>query len=108
MPIRCGIDIVHIPSLVPKLKSEITLRMMFHQVELKNSKLEHLAGVIAAKEAFFKTLGVRPKFLDVEVAYESSGRPYMVVSPEWQKFEEIDVSISHDQDYATAVVILKL
>lgn len=107
----CGIDIVYIPGLKKILKNEQAMKKFFHSEEITENtnedvRIEHLAGVLAAKEAFFKALGVVPKFLEVRVGYESSGRPKLIVSPQWQKFNESDVSISHDKDYAVAVVVL--
>jgi phosphopantetheine--protein transferase-like protein len=107
MNIRCGIDIVYIPALKHKFRDEAVLKKFFHAKELANPKLEHLAGVIAAKEAFFKVLGVIPQFLDVQVVYEAGGRPKLIVAPQWQNFKECDVSISHDNDYAVAVAVLE-
>ena len=107
MALCCGTDIVYIPGITKILRQESILEKFFHASELANSKAEHLAGIIAAKEAFFKALGVVPKFQDVQVAYEASGRPKLIVAPRWQKFRSVDVSISHDQDYATAMVILE-
>jgi phosphopantetheine--protein transferase-like protein len=118
MPIRCGIDIAYIPDMVRLFKDEVVARRFFLPSELMVPELtrqgqktsvsmEHLAGVVAAKEAFFKALGMVPKFLDVEVAYEASGRPKLVVAPKWEKFTSADVSISHDKDYAVAMVILE-
>lgn len=105
---RCGIDLVHIPTLALTLKSMAVMKQFFHAAELDNTQPEHLAGVLAAKEAFFKALGVVPKFQDIQVAYEPSGRPTLLVAPQWQTFASCDVSISHDQDYATAVVLLDI
>ncbi len=106
--IRCGIDIVYIPSLVNRLKDEAVLKKFFHANEVKNGSIEHLAGVVAAKEAFFKALGVIPKFLEVQIGYEPSGRPLIIAAPQWQKhIINSDVSISHDKNYATAVVLLE-
>ncbi len=103
---RCGVDIVYIPALRHKFQNEAVLKKFFHQNEMKNPSLEHLAGIIAAKEAFFKAVGKVPKFLDVQVAYQDGGRPYIVAAPKWQTYKDCDVSISHDQDYAIAMVIL--
>ncbi len=104
MGIRLGTDIVYIPGIARIAASEAALRRIFHPAELGTQSLEHLAGIIAAKEAFFKALGKKPRFLDIEIAHERTGRPYIKAT---QKFHTLDVSISHDKDYATAVVILE-
>ncbi len=105
--VRCGTDIVYIPSVAAKFKNDAILRKFFHAGEIRSGSMEHLAGVLAAKEAFFKALGIVPKFLDIEIKYESGGRPYISAAPQWQSFIRCDVSISHDYDYAVAMVLLE-
>ena len=104
---RCGTDLVYIPALVQAFKDEAVLKKFFHASELGNGSNEHLAGVLAAKEAFFKAMGIVPKFLDIEISYEPNGRPFIKASPKWQKFTQCDISISHDGDYAVAMVVLE-
>lgn len=116
MVVVCGTDIVYIPDMVKLFKDELMLKKFFHADELAGPELttkrrsvsmEHLAGVVAAKEAFFKALGMVPKLHDIQIAYETSGRPKIIVTPEWQqKYVSSDVSISHDKDYAIAMVVL--
>lgn len=119
MKIATGIDILYIPGMAKHLDDEQFLAKYFDHSEVASDTFnlgsvsseraaEHLAGVIAAKEAFFKALGKVPKFRDVVVAYENSGRPKIIPSPEWRVFEQCDISISHDSDYACAVAVLVL
>lgn len=108
MSVKCGVDIVYIPSLARMIGHDITLKKFFHASEVGDSSLEHLAGILAAKEAFFKALGLRPKFLDITVGHENTGRPKLLLAPQWQNYKTCDVSISHDQDYAMAMVVLEL
>ena len=108
MAIACGVDIIYIPGLQKIKQDEAMLNKFFDPKELSRSTPEHLAGVIAAKEAFFKALGIVPKFREVQVAYEKSGKPKLIVSPAFQKFISCDVSISHDKDYAVGFVVLEI
>ncbi len=108
MNMRCGVDIIYIPGISKMQNDDDLLRKFFHSEELQNSTLEHMAGVVAAKEAFFKALGTPPKFLEVQIKHQESGKPELVVSPEFKKYKSVDVSISHDGDYAIAFVILEL
>jgi phosphopantetheine--protein transferase-like protein len=69
-----------------------------------NRKAEFIAGRYAAKEAFLKGLGTGlagAKFNDIDVHYREGGQP--VLSYQGQDYE---VSISHDGDYAIAVVLI--
>ena len=105
MNIKAGCDIVKI-SRVKKL-TESALKKIFHRSELKDYRHEHLAGIFAVKEAVFKALDLKVNsFLDVEIKYQTSGRPFLILSPELKnKISSIDCSVSHDGDYAIAVVV---
>ena len=103
MAFRCGTDIVYIPRIKQLLEKDEVVKKFFHQSELSNTDPEHLARIIAAKEAFFKALGTIPRFTDIEITYEESGRPMIRNNQNLN----CDVSISHDGDYATAIVILE-
>lgn len=107
MAFACGTDIIYIPGIQKIIRDESMLDKFFDPAELSPSTPEHLAGIIAAKEAFFKALGILPKFREVEIGYEKSGKPKLIVSPQFQTFKSSDVSISHDKDYAMAFVVLE-
>jgi holo-[acyl-carrier protein] synthase len=74
----------------------------------KKNKYRHLAARFAVKEAFFKAIGKRISWQDVELFNLPSGEPQLDI-----KFKErffIDkalVSISHLKEYAVAAVILE-
>ena len=60
-----GIDIVYLPEFEKKLKN-FSLEKVFLPHELsQNKSQENLAGIFAAKEAFFKAIGVKKNWLDV-------------------------------------------
>lgn len=107
MVVLCGTDVVYIPRVRKFVEKPDLLKRFFHLSELENKDVEHLAGIIAVKEAFFKALGCVPKFDEVKVEYESSGKPKIVASSEFSQYERCDVSISHDCDYAIAVVVVE-
>lgn len=72
----------------------------FLAIKHPKHRLEYFAGRFAAKEAYAKAMhtgiGV-VDFHDFEVLKLKNGRPY---NP------HAEVSISHDQDYAMAVVLI--
>ena len=107
MKIKTGVDIVYIPRLGELMESEGFIKKVFHASECKNYSAEHIAGVFAAKEAFFKAIDKRPDWLKVEVTNQKTGRPKLIISDEFKEkreIENIDVSISHDKDYAIATI----
>ncbi len=70
------------------------------------------AGRFAAKEAIVKALGCgfgsKARWLDIEILADDEGKPIARLSQELkQRFQDptLHVSISHSQNYATAVAI---
>ncbi len=119
---KIGIDIVDMERLTPQMIDRIRMRV-FSKSEiaemeaLKNPRrrIEYFAGRFAAKEAFFKALGIGifNTVLDqVEVLADETGRPYLRVSETVRsayigEYASCSVSISHDGSYAVAVVLLE-
>ncbi len=101
-----GIDIVYLPEFAEKLKN-LSMVAVFLSHELSQNKTqESLAGIFAAKEAFFKAIGTKENWLDVWVEKTKEGKPFIksVLIKDNQKTE---VSISHAGDYAIAIVLIK-
>lgn len=103
MPI--GIDIVHIPNFKRKLQTDGFVERVFSAHELNNTNPEHLAGVFAAKEAYFKALGIAPpQWLEIEIVYSKNGQPqFSGTHPDASK---ASLAISHDGEYTLAVVFI--
>ena len=107
--LRTGIDLIHIPSFEKKLAKAGVKERLFHKSEQKNSDITHLAGIIAAKEAFFKAIDHPVKWLDVEVTYTKSKRPKLQVADHYaREITDLDLSIAHDKDYAIAHVVIHI
>ncbi len=102
--IKCGVDLVFIPEFEERAKRgrKGFLRKIFLERELRNTESSHLAGVLAAKEAVMKALGLPAgSWHKIEVSYDKNGRPRARVSG--KKVKSCDLSISHAGDYAIAV-----
>lgn len=114
MIIGIGSDIIEVDR-IKKLaeKNPRFLERIFTAQEIsycleKRNKYQHLAARFAAKEAFFKAIGRRIGWTEVELINLSSGKPQLnIKSKERFSFKEAHVSISHLAEYATAVVILE-
>lgn len=97
-----GIDLVKIADIKNKVSGD--LAKIFTTSELQ-SNLEKLAGIFAAKEAFFKALGHQEDWLSVWIEHENSGKPILKsILPLGDK--KVEVSISYAGEYATAFVII--
>lgn len=119
---RCGVDIVKVARIKEAIEKHggSFLRKVFTEVEIaycesKKRKFEHLAARFAAKEAFYKALSpqeVRLRFHDLEVRNQPNGAPQLIIAPEERRrllLDEgvrISLSLSHDTEYAVAMVLL--
>ena len=100
-----GVDIVHLPEFKKRIE-KLQLDKIFLPIELsQNARIESLASVFAAKEAFFKAIGRKENWLDVWIEKKESGKPQLH-STLIKNNQKMDVSISRAGDYAIAVVIL--
>jgi len=102
-----GIDIVYIPRFVgkEKLAARILSPGELEIYKMRPNKEEFLAGRFAAKEAFLKAIkeGIgRIAFHHIDIIYMRDGRPEIHYGG-----EVYPVSISHDGDYAVAIVEIK-
>jgi len=101
-----GIDIVYIPEFMKRMEKDGVLKKVFTFYELReNTRIESLAAIFAAKEAFFKALGKKEDWHSVWVEKETSGKPtlHTTLLP---KSTEVKISLSHEKDYAIAMVLI--
>ncbi len=109
-----GIDIIEVERVKKIAEKNLKfLERIFTSREVsyclkKRNKYQHLAARFAAKEAFFKAIGRRINWKDVELFNLPSGKPQLKIrSKEKFSFVEAYVSISHLKEYAVAMVILE-
>ena len=102
-----GVDLVYMPELQRRLEQSGGVEKVFTDSELAgNSKLESLAGIFAAKEAFIKALGRKIDWHDLWIEKKESGEPILMsvlLTPK----QKVQVSISHDGEYVIAVVFIE-
>ena len=95
-----GTDIVHISRF--QNMDDFALKKIFHPSELKNKDPLHLAGLFAVKESCRKIFS-DSDWLDFEIKKGKNGKPTIHAKNNFKG----DVSISHDGEYAIAVVIVE-
>ncbi len=108
MKILSGIDLVQISEFKKQLESSAFVKRIFNESELENKSVEHLAGIFAAKEAFFKATQINiKKWTDIQVTHKK-GKPHIKYVKRDLKIEisSMDCSISHTGDYAVAIVVI--
>lgn len=105
--VTTGIDLTRIHRLAALAANAGFLRRVFAPSELDDTRPEHLAGIFAAKEAVFKALGQPPRWQTVTIARGPRGRPRVLLSQDLRDagLQALDVSISHEGDYAIAVAV---
>ena len=117
-----GIDMVQVKRMNKWLENQKLLEKYFHSDELscvlkeKKNAAQSLAARFAAKEAFGKALGTGLRNIslkDIAVFSDENGKPDIVLFETAKKaFEKsgahkIYVSLSHEREYAIAMVVLE-
>ena len=124
MHIYCGTDIIEInrikesiENLGDSFKTRIYTKNEIDYCENKNKmKYQHYAARFAGKEAIFKAISclLNDKYeltwQNAEILNDENGRPYInfINTDIINKIQNIDISISHCKEYATANVILTI
>ncbi len=112
-----GIDLINIKKFTKILAKTNLLNKCFTQNELEyikktNNNISTIAGLFASKEAFLKSLnkGINNYDLkDIEILHNKDNSPYINISNKIKKdidYKDISLSISHDGNYAIAIVTI--
>ena len=121
-PLRVGVDLVQVSRIAESLEKfgERFLRRVFTEDEVAYAReapalaAERLAARFAAKEAVIKALGLAEHALswrDIEVRRSPSGDCALELRGTAAAAlgdRELAVSLSHEGDYATAVVVARM
>ena len=106
-----GIDIVEVDRFKKKKyeKNKIFYKKIFvcseinYCLKFKNSA-ERFAAKFAIKEAVIKSISEKIHFIDIEIIYKNT-KPGIKLRNSLQKKYNFLVSVSHEKDFAVAVVI---
>ena len=121
MPIFVGVDLVEIDRLKKiferhkeKFKKRIFTEIEIEECEKRRNYEECYAARFAAKEAFSKAIGTGMRkgvrFIDIEVINLPSGKPVLRLYGKALEFlngAHVDVSLSHTEHHAIAVVVIE-
>lgn len=123
MEMFCGTDIIEIDRIKKSIedKGNVFLNKIYTPSEIeycegrKSAKYQHYAGRFSAKEAIFKAVSATLEskhditWTDVEILNDETGKPKVYfLNEKFKNKYEIDLSISHCKEYATAMVIVKI
>lgn len=107
-----GIDIVKVSRFKKIARKDYSFWDKFFSKEewdycfSRPGPAQSLAGVFAAKEAVFKALesGDKKDFTKIDISHAKSGQP--IASIKNVEKTRVNVSISHEKDYAVSVAIV--
>lgn len=117
MKITCGTDIIEIERIKKAIENigDKFLNTVFTEKEIeycesrKNQRYQHYAVRFAAKEAIFKAISGNTNnncdWKSFEVERQENGRPRVNVLIDMPNLVNIDLSMSHCKQYATANVV---
>lgn len=121
MKVSCGTDIIEIERIKNSIDETNNkfLNRVYTEKEIgyceskKAQRYQHYAARFAAKEAVFKAISIKLEdkysicWKDIEIINDSQGRPSITLQGNIQKnIEQIDISLSHCKEYATANVVV--
>jgi holo-[acyl-carrier protein] synthase len=111
MKIKTGIDIANISRFreMEYSKNSDFYSKLFDVIEIEyclsfKDPYPHFTGKFAVKEAIKKALNTRITFLEIHTRHGDDGEPK--IESDLLKDLNVEISISHDQDYAVAIAIL--
>jgi len=113
-----GTDIIEIARVRQTIErwGERFLRRVYTipELEMYDNRAHSLAACFAGKEAVMKVLGTGARgvaWREIEVLHHRSGKPFITLhnraieEAEKLGIKEIDISLSHSREYATATAI---
>lgn len=116
-----GVDIVNVNRINrillenrEQFYNKIFTSQEINYIEEKGNKPTTVSGLFAAKEAVSKAIGTGIGVLgwkDIAILHESTGRPYIDLTERGRKIMEdlgigeIQISISHETEYAIAFAV---
>ena len=121
--IKCGTDIIEIARIKDAIEKERFKERVYTEKEIeycesKNvQKYQSYSGRFAVKEAIFKALSTlikdkyKIKWTDFEIINDKEGKPNVQINTDIidkSLVNNIDISISHCKEYATAVCIIEI
>lgn len=93
--------------------SRIFTESELQYIQGNNKDYKTVAGLFAAKEAISKAIGTgigKLSWKDMEISHNKNGKPIININPSnafFPKIDNIEISISHEKDYAIGFALVK-
>ena len=123
MILGIGTDIIEVDRVKNRIskndgfKENIFTKKEIEYCESKKNKAQHYAARFAAKESFFKAIGIGMRngmaFCEIEILNNKLGKPEVFLHGKTKKFSKelsiknIHVSLSHIKNFVTAIITLE-
>ncbi len=122
--VTCGTDIIKVSRVKDSIEKigETFLKRVYTDEEIeycesrRMCKYQSYAARFAAKEAIYKAISPKANnevsWKDAEVCRMENGKPYVKLKGDFKKIatedkiKNIDLSLSHDDEYAIACVVI--
>jgi len=108
---RIGVDIIDVRRIAKLIKNKRFLKRVYTTEEIrycmpKVNRAQHFAVRFATKEAVWKALGRKKiSHRDIGVKNMPDGKPVALI--EGKPDKRISISLSHTDEYAVAVAVIK-
>ena len=109
------IEIARVRQTIERWGERFLLRVYtVPELEMYDNRAHSLAACFAGKEAVMKVLGTGARgvaWREIEILHHRSGKPFVTLNnrakeqAENMGIREIDISLSHSREYATATAI---
>lgn len=117
MKISCGVDIIEISRIKKAIErqGEKFINQVYTKSEIQycenhnTNKYQHYAARFAGKEATYKAIAQilskeKLNWTEIEITNDKNGKPKVAIKSD--KIIDIDISLSHCKEYATAYVVV--
>lgn len=118
MKITTGTDIIEVNRIEESIEKfgDKFLKEIFTDKEIeycnnKKNKYQHYAARFAAKEAIFKAISelldskYDIKWTEIEILHGKNEKPVAHILKDIEELNDLDVSLSHIKEYATATCV---
>jgi len=108
---RIGVDIIDVKRIKKMIKNKSFLNKVYTDKEIaycmpKVNKAQHFAVRFASKEAVWKALQRKDIWhKDIGILNMQGGKPVVTIKGKVKK--NIDISLSHTNEYAVAVALVR-
>ena len=105
---KIGTSIVSVQRILYLMENKESLHQTFTSQELTLLRANHLAEILAIKQAVLQTINSPAHFLDMHVSWNNKKQVILNLQPDLAaQIKEYQIASSHDGEYAVAFVTIQ-